>query len=441
MYFHRTQLASSAIREYTIKLWDTNTWTEVATLTGHPNWVRSVTFSPDGHWLASAGDDGIVNLWNTDNLQEIVSFDHADWGYSVAFSPDGRLLASSGGSEGVIKIWDVIGKRHIITLAGSPFSDRLGTFSPDGQLLASSGGSGGIKLWDTNNWQEVATLSEQTDLVWSIAFSPDGRLFVSSGGSGGIKLWNTNNWQEVTSLTGHTDWVWSVAFSPDGHRLASGGSDGVILLWDVTPYIDINPDINDDGIVSIFDLVLVAKHFGSQSGSPNYNSSADLNSDGVIDVSDLLLVGQSLGVGAAPPTYTSDNLSVLTNLYAMIEEIPYLDGGTELARSLLKRLIQKYSPRQTKLLHNYPNPFNPETWIPYQLASDSKVSITIYDVSGRQIRVLDLGVQPRGSYVTKDKAAYWDGKNDVGESVSSGIYIYQMSAGAYRASKKMVIHK
>jgi WD40 repeat protein len=223
LHFHRTQLASSAIREYTIKLWDTNTWTEVtnvqessdwirsvafspdgrllarggddrlvrlwdtanwtevATLTGHANWVRSVTFSPDGHWLASAGDDGIVNLWNTDNLQEIVSFDHADRGYSVAFSPDGRLLASSG-SEGVIKIWDVIGKRHIITLAGSSFSDRLGTFSPDGQLLASSGGYSGITLWDTNNWQVVARLLEHTDLlVWSTVFSPDGQLFVSSG--------------------------------------------------------------------------------------------------------------------------------------------------------------------------------------------------------------------------------------------------------------------
>lgn len=409
---------------------------------GYANWVRSVTFSPDCHWLASAGDDGIVNLWNTDNLQEIVSFDHADRGYSVVFSPDGRLLASSGGSEGVIKIWDVIGKRHIITLAGSPFSDRLGTFSPDGQLLASSGGYSGITLWDTNNWQVVARLLEHTDLlVWSTVFSPDGQLFVSSGWSKSIKLWDTNNWEEITSLTGHTDWVRSVTFSPNGHLLASGDREGVILLWDMTPYTDINPDVNNDGSVSIFDLVLVATHFGSQLGSTNYNAAADLNSDGVIDVSDLLLVGQSLGVGAASPTYTSDNLSVLTNLYAMIEEIPYPDGGTELAKSLLKRLIQKYSPRQTKLLHNYPNPFNPGTWIPYQLASDSKVSITIYDVSGRQIRVLDLGVQPRGSYVTKDKAAYWDGKNDVGESVSSGIYIYQMSAGAYRASKKMVIHK
>ena len=69
------------------------------------------------------------------------------------------------------------------------------------------------------------------------------------------------------------------------------------------------------------------------------------------------------------------------------------------------------------------------------------MSIAIYDASGRQVRVLDLGVQSKGSYVTKDRAAYWDGKNDMGESVSSGIYIYQMSAGTYRATKKMVVYK
>ena len=282
---------------------------------------------------------------------------------------------------------------------------------------------------------------EHTDLVAPIAFSPDGQLFVSSGWSSGFKLWDTNNWQEIASLTGHIDRGRSVAFSPDGHLLATGGYDGVILLWNMTPYTPIKADTNNDGSVSIFDLVLVATHFGSRLGSANYNAAADLNGDGVIDVSDLLLVAQSFGVGAAPSIYTSDNLSVLTNLYAMIEELPYPDRGIERVKDLLKRLIQEYSPRRTKLLHNYPNPFNPETWIPYQLASDSRVSITIYDVLGRQVRVLDLGVQPKGAYVTKDKAAYWDGKNDAGESVSSGIYIYQMSAGSYRATKKLVVYK
>ena len=374
-------------------------------------------------------------------MQEYGSFDHEDGSYSVAFSWDGRLLASTSGIDGRIKIWDVKARQHIVTLEGSPLSNRLVAFSPDGSLLASSGGSGGIKLWDTNSWQKVATLMEHSELVWSVAFSPDGGLFVSSGGSNSIKLGDTNNWEEITSLTGHTDWVWSIAFSRDGHLLASGDGDGVILLWDMTPYTPIKPDVDNDGRVNILDLVLVAIHFGSQIGNANYNAAADLNRDGVIDVSDLLLIGQNLGMGAAPGAHASDNLSVLINLYAMIEEIPYSDGRIELTKHLLKRLIQQHSPSQTRLLHNYPNPFNPETWIPYQPASDSKVSIAIYDASGRQVRVLDLGVQSKGFYVTKDKAAYWDGKNDMGESVSSGIYIYQMSASTYRATKKMVVYK
>ncbi len=314
-------------------------------------------------------------------------------------------------------------------------------WNSDADLLAVANGLT-IDLIDTVSYKRLALLTGYTQEISSVAFSPDDRWLASGSDDHTVKIWDTNNWQEIASLTGHIDRRGrSLAFSPDGHLLATGGYDGVILLWNMTPYTPIKADINNDGSVSIFDLVLVATHFGSRLGNANYNAAADPNGDGVIDVSDLLLVAQSIGVGAAPPIYTSENLSLLINLYAMIEEIPYPDGGIELVKDLLKRLIREYSPSQTKLLHNYPNPFNPETWIPYQLASDSRVSITIYDVSGRRVRLLDLGIQPKGSYVTKDKAAYWDGKNDAGESVSSGIYIYQMNAGTYRLTKKMVIYK
>ena len=95
----------------------------------------------------------------------------------------------------------------------------------------------------------------------------------------------------------------------------------------------------------------------------------------------------------------------------------------------------------TASFQNYPNPFNPETWIPYQLSESSNVVVSIYDMRGCLVKKLDIGYQETGKYVDKNKAAYWDGWNDVGELVSSGVYFYNIQAGAFTAIKKMVIQK
>ena len=98
-------------------------------------------------------------------------------------------------------------------------------------------------------------------------------------------------------------------------------------------------------------------------------------------------------------------------------------------------------PTQTQLLANYPNPFNPETWIPFQLAQDSTVTAKIYDVTGKQIRVIELGHVSAGNYVESNRAIYWDGRSENGEHVSSGTYFYQIQAGDYTDIRKMVILK
>jgi hypothetical protein len=98
-------------------------------------------------------------------------------------------------------------------------------------------------------------------------------------------------------------------------------------------------------------------------------------------------------------------------------------------------------PREFQLLQNYPNPFNPETWIPYELATDAAVTIRIYDVNGQLVRQLDLGKQKAGCYVDKRKAAYWDGKDQTGKAVSSGIYFYTLKADDFQATRRMVIVK
>ena len=93
------------------------------------------------------------------------------------------------------------------------------------------------------------------------------------------------------------------------------------------------------------------------------------------------------------------------------------------------------------LLPNYPNPFNPETWIPYQLSEPAEVTLTIYAVNGTQVRTLAVGLMPAGIYQSRSRAAYWDGRNNVGESVASGIYFYTLTAGEFTSTRKMLIRK
>jgi hypothetical protein len=105
----------------------------------------------------------------------------------------------------------------------------------------------------------------------------------------------------------------------------------------------------------------------------------------------------------------------------------------------IKLKIGDIIPKMSMLLQNYPNPFNPETWIPFQLREDSDVQIQIFDISGRLVRKLDLGHKSAGVYINSDKAAYWDGKNETGERISSGVYFYNIQAGKLIATKKMIV--
>ena len=120
------------------------------------------------------------------------------------------------------------------------------------------------------------------------------------------------------------------------------------------------------------------------------------------------------------------------------------DGSLKYRRAIafFQNLLASVAPPdRTELLANYPNPFNPETWIPYHLAHDADVRLTIYDIKGAKVRQLDLGHQLAGYYTDRTKAAYWDGRNAFGESVASGVYFYQLSAGDYSATRRMVILK
>jgi hypothetical protein len=126
-----------------------------------------------------------------------------------------------------------------------------------------------------------------------------------------------------------------------------------------------------------------------------------------------------------------------------VQPLQYVVTAEDVKRSRIQLadLVAYEIPTETELLRNYPNPFNPETWIPYRLAEDAFVTLTIYDLSGHVVRTLDVGHQIAAVYERWSKAVYWDGRNEVGERVASGVYFYTLTAGGYSATRKMAILK
>ncbi len=206
-------------------------------------------------------------------------------------------------------------------------------------------------------------------------------------------------------------------------------------------------DVNDDGITNILDLVYVASKFGATG-----ETDADLNGDGNINILDLVLAAKGIGDTAAAPSPHTLHASQVQEWLTLANKVKGSSGLIQTSLSkpeysyergiqVLEQLLSTLIPKSTMLLANYPNPCNPETWIPYRLSKPSDVQISIYDSRGSIVRILDIGHRSAGLYQTRTQAAYWDGTNEMGESVASGIYFYTLTAGKFTATRKMLILK
>ena len=203
-------------------------------------------------------------------------------------------------------------------------------------------------------------------------------------------------------------------------------------------------DLNHDGVVNILDLVLVASEFGTTGPS-----AADLNGDNTVNIQDLVLVANALGNVAAAPAAGQSSAAMVNTWLQLARQNASSNVQTSLPErfsytrgiQVLEQLVEALTPDTTALFANYPNPFNPETWIPYQLSKAADVSVTIYAADGHVVRTLALGHQEAGMYKNRTQAAYWDGKNALGESVASGLYFYTLTAGEFTATRRMLILK
>ena len=375
----------------------------VAISTGSRGYFTSdFGFEPDTEYTLS--NPGVAYAFSQDNIHMGNTFtldisakdviDLAGWQFDIAFDPavleavavnEGDFLKTEGGSTFFQK---------------GTIDNRSGKITRLSSALLSGGGITG------------------TGTLLSIQFS------AKAGGETQLTLQN-------------------VQFGTSTGSLISAGPHEVTLVIEGQLATG---DVNRDGQVSILDMILIAQQLGKK---VPLHSPVDVNGDGTISILDLILVAQHLGestAAAAPSMLAMEDIEGLdpTMIQAWIERAQVENDGSlafQQGIAYLQSLLASLIPEKTALLPNYPNPFNPETWIPYQLSEPAKVTLRIYAVNGELVRTLALGHTPAGIYQNRSRAAYWDGKNDVGEPVASGLYFYTLTAGDFTATRKLLIRK
>ena len=401
-----------------VRLWDAEDGAQIDALPRPSEYVTSVSFSPDGKTLAATGGEStnagsypVVYLWDAATWTEIAVIDRrakGSVGATVSFSPDSRTLAYVTGDRSfldTVRLWDIAAGTEKPGFSGYFSSVTSVGFSPDGKTLATANYSQ-FRLWDVATRAPIITNRGASGYHSDLIFSPDGGTLVTFGA--GDRLF----WLDVPAS----------GAAEDGTRLAA--------------------DVNGDGTVNIQDLVAVSAALG-QTGKHD----ADVNGDGAVNIQDLVAVAAALGEAAAAPALIRAppaaglTAAEVAQWIAAAQSANLTDPASQRGIRYLHYLLAMLTPTETALLPNYPNPFNPETWLPYRLAAPGDVTLTIRAVDGGMVRSLALGHQPAGVYQAKSRAAYWDGRNSGGEAVASGVYFYTLSAGDFSATRKMLIRK
>ena len=227
-----TLLAASDLQG-NIHIWQTDTYQQLGTISGHTGAVFSVAFSPKGDYLLSGSSDTTLKLWRMSDYQCVATFEgHRHMVMSVAFTPGGGQIASASFGQS-IKLWDIASEKCLQTFEGHTSTVRSLSFAKTDNILASASFDNTIKLWDWQKGQCITTLNGHTQGVWAVDFGPNDRVLVSGSDDQTVRVWDPKTGQCLKVLSGHQHAVWLAKVSPDGTQIASGDYSGLIRLWDL----------------------------------------------------------------------------------------------------------------------------------------------------------------------------------------------------------------
>ena len=380
--------------------------------------LGAVAMSSDSRWLAVA-DGAEVRIYDGRDLVLLHTF-AADYAEALAFDAGGDLLAV-GGRDGSVQVWGVSDGKERAYFAGHKGRVTGLAFSQVGEL-ASVGADGRLVIWDLSTGGRAEELTAQSGVgLQSVAFSNNGRHLAAATANAEVVLW-TGRQRIESVLLGHEGLVESVSFSADGEWLASGGRDGQIWVWNLGRGGQGRALGEGGGWVQ------------SVSFSADGKWLAAGGMDGKIWVWDRVGFQLEREVDAG----------------SGIEDLSFGEGGVE-ARllvgtwqgALLLTLAEGAGVKDETvapiLFPAYPNPFNNAVQIPYRLAEGGRVALRIYDVLGQEVRRVDLGLQAAGYYYGPGRAVVWDGRDERGRRVGSGLYIYEIQAGGLKAHRKIAL--
>lgn len=453
---------------YNVQLWDVNEGRQRELIPINPDEVR---VSPEGKRLAIIdGVSGGILVWDMPSSSLALSVNRY-----IGYSYDrarlvGRYFAIAAGAY--IKIWD-IGSQKIVRIIEIESSPAEYDISPDGKMLAVLQiRSQEIHLWNLMEGKKVASLKvslldDEFFLYYSdLKFNERGNILAFGTSGSPITLWVVSLPKVIGRLGKETGGCRKLLFSRDGNRLAQSRLSSVVL-WDIKKREPID-------IIGLHSMVFAFNLKGdfltverSEREIKVWNNSTNkllLTIDGpsrhatTFSPDGAILVtvtreglefwdvekAQSLMKleGYYSPKFSQDGSLLMT-----MGEYPTIwiwdfDALLRRARSIQPREKEFATLGELKsamLLQNYPNPSNPETWMPFILPQSTPVKMIISDVIGRRIRQLDLGIQESGAHFTREDAAYWDGKNESGEPVASGIYFYTLKTPDVSPTRRMVI--